>query len=253
LRQAGRIDVLVNNAGFGLFGAIEETSLDEARGQLETNFWGAVRLTQGVLPHMRQRRSGRIINITSVLGFMPVPFHAFYVASKHALEGYSEVLALEVRPFGVYVTVVEPSFIRSAFFEHRQEAKAPLDAYKRERDLVSPEIRRISHWRSPVALPYRGFFVQQLRQCEAALALNEKLPAVLRGDAPPANTAETLTLAQLCQQHKQMHVAAARFYADAFQAGELGSFRFARDAKGAVTGFSIFAGRVLDVRFNRLR
>jgi NAD(P)-dependent dehydrogenase (short-subunit alcohol dehydrogenase family) len=141
LRNAGRIDILVNNAGFGLFGAIEETSLDEARGQLETNFWGAVRLTQGVLPHMRERRSGRIINITSVLGFMPVPFHAFYVASKHALEGYSEVLALEVRPFGVYVTVIEPSFIRSAFFEHREEAKARLDAYKRERDLVSPEMR----------------------------------------------------------------------------------------------------------------
>jgi len=141
LKHAGRIDILVNNAGFGLFGAIEETSLDEARGQLETNFWGAARLTQCVLPHMRERRSGRIINITSVLGFMPVPFHAFYVASKHALEGYSEVLALEVRPFGVYVTVIEPSFVRSAFFEHREEAKAPLDAYKRERDLVSPEMR----------------------------------------------------------------------------------------------------------------
>jgi short-subunit dehydrogenase len=141
LRRAGRIDILVNNAGFGLFGAIEETSLDEARGQLETNFWGAVRLTQHVLPRMRERRSGRIINVTSVLGFMPVPFHAFYVASKHALEGYSEVLALEVRPFGVFVTLIEPSFVCSAFFEHREEAKTQLDAYKRERDLVSPQMR----------------------------------------------------------------------------------------------------------------
>jgi short-subunit dehydrogenase len=141
LERAGRIDILVNNAGFGLFGAIEETSLDEARGQIETNFWGAVRLTQLVLPSMRERRSGKIVNVTSVLGFMPVPFHAFYVASKHALEGYSEVLALEVRPFGVSVTVIEPSFVRSAFFAHREEAKASLEAYKRERDLVSPQMR----------------------------------------------------------------------------------------------------------------
>lgn len=141
LSRTGGIDILVNNAGYGLFGAIEETSLDEARRQLETNFWGAVRLTQHVLPRMRERRSGRILNVTSVLGFMPVPFHAFYVASKHALEGYSEALALEVRPFGVFVSVIEPSFIRSAFFEHRQEAKTSLDAYKRERYLVSLQMR----------------------------------------------------------------------------------------------------------------
>ena len=150
LRQADRIDVLVNNAGFGLFGAVEETSLAEARAQLETNFWGAVRLTDQVLPGMRERGSGRIINVTSVLGFMPVPFHAYYVASKHALEGYSEVLALEVRPFGVFVTAIEPSWVRSRFFEHRQEAKKSLDAYKRERDLVSPQMReRTEHGRHP--------------------------------------------------------------------------------------------------------
>ena len=150
LRQADRIDVLVNNAGFGLYGAVEETSLAEARAQLETNFWGAVRLTDQVLPGMRERGSGRIINVTSVLGFMPVPFHAYYVASKHALEGYSEVLALEVRPFGVFVTAIEPSWVRSRFFEHRQEAKKSLDAYKRERDLVSPQMReRTEHGRHP--------------------------------------------------------------------------------------------------------
>jgi NAD(P)-dependent dehydrogenase (short-subunit alcohol dehydrogenase family) len=141
VRRAGDIDILVNNAGFGLFGSIEETSLEEARGQVETNFWGAVRMTQQVLPRMRERRSGRIINVSSVLGFMPVPFHAYYVASKHALEGYSEVLSLEVRRFGIFVTLIEPNFIASSFFENRQEAKAPLDAYKGERDLVSPLMR----------------------------------------------------------------------------------------------------------------
>jgi NAD(P)-dependent dehydrogenase (short-subunit alcohol dehydrogenase family) len=150
LQQTDHIDVLVNNAGFGLFGAVEETSLAQARAQLETNFWGAVRLTDQVLPGMRERRSGRIINVTSVLGFMPVPFHAYYVASKHALEGYSEVLALEVRPFGVFVTAIEPSWIRSRFFEHREEAAKSLDAYKRERDLVSPQMReRTEHGRDP--------------------------------------------------------------------------------------------------------
>jgi NAD(P)-dependent dehydrogenase (short-subunit alcohol dehydrogenase family) len=132
--RTGRIDVLVNNAGFGLLGAIEETSLDEARGQLETNFWGPVRMIQRVLPHMRERRSGRIINISSVLGFMPAPYQGFYVASKHALEGYSEVLDLEVRAFGIRVVLIEPSSIRSSFFEHREEVKVRLEAYKADRN-----------------------------------------------------------------------------------------------------------------------
>ena len=101
VQRAGPIDILVNNAGYGLFGAVEETALEEARAQVETNFWGAVRMTNLVLPSMRERRSGRIINISSVLGYVSVPFHAFYVAAKHALEGYSESLSIEMRPFGV--------------------------------------------------------------------------------------------------------------------------------------------------------
>ena len=143
LAAAGlEVEYVVNNAGFGLFGAVEETSLDEARNQFETTFWGAVRLIEQVLPSMRARRSGRIINVSSVLGFMPVPFQAFYVASKHALEGYSEVLNLEVRPFGIFVSLIEPSFIRTGFFEHRQEARAPLDVYKAQRTRVSPMMRQ---------------------------------------------------------------------------------------------------------------
>jgi short-subunit dehydrogenase len=118
--RAGPIEVLVNNAGYGLFGAIEETSLVEARAQFETNFWGAVRITAHVLPGMRERRSGRIINISSVLGFMAIPFHAYYVAAKHALEGYSEALSLELRPFGVHVALIEPAYTRSLYFDHRQ-------------------------------------------------------------------------------------------------------------------------------------
>ena len=139
--RAGPIDVLVNNAGFGLFGAVEETSLDEARGQFETNFWGTVRMIQHVLPAMRARRSGRIVNVSSVLGFIPVPFQSFYVASKHALEGYSEVLNLEVRAFGIFVSLVEPAFTRTGFIEQREEIGVPLEAYRPARARVSPVLK----------------------------------------------------------------------------------------------------------------
>jgi NAD(P)-dependent dehydrogenase (short-subunit alcohol dehydrogenase family) len=150
LRRERRLDVLVNNAGFGLFGAAEETSLEEARGQFETNFWGAVRMTVAVLPHMRERRAGRIINISSVLGFMPLPFQAFYVASKHALEGYSEVLSLEVRPFGIHVVLIEPSSIHTAFVEHHEDVKTRLDRYAAERNRVFEMMReRIHHGSHP--------------------------------------------------------------------------------------------------------
>jgi NAD(P)-dependent dehydrogenase (short-subunit alcohol dehydrogenase family) len=153
LAPSSRIDVLVNNAGFGLAGAIEETSLEEAHGQLETNFWGPVRIIKRVLPHMRERRSGRIINISSVLGFMPAPYQGFYVASKHALEGYSEVLDLEVRPFGIRVVLIEPSSIRSAFFEHHDEAQVHLDAYKAERKKVTEGLgERLHHGSEPKAV-----------------------------------------------------------------------------------------------------
>jgi short-subunit dehydrogenase len=132
-RQANHIDILVNNAGFGLFGAVEETSLDEAKRQFETNFWGVVRVTDHVLAEMRARRSGRIINISSVLGFMAIPFHAYYVAAKHALEGFSEALNLELKPFGVHVILVEPAYTRSLYFDHRQETKTRMQAYATER------------------------------------------------------------------------------------------------------------------------
>jgi NAD(P)-dependent dehydrogenase (short-subunit alcohol dehydrogenase family) len=148
-QKAGRLDILVNNAGFGLFGGIEETSLEEARAQLETNFWGAVRMTACVLPRMRERRFGRIINISSVLGFIAVPFQGFYVASKHALEGYSEVLDLEVREFGIRVALIEPSSVRSSFIEHHRDVKARLDPYTAERDRVLAMLTDRIHHGSP--------------------------------------------------------------------------------------------------------
>ncbi len=113
LSRAARLDVLINNAGYLLTGAVEETSIDEAQAQFETNFFGAVRMVGAVLPAMRSQRGGRIVTIGSLAGLLGVPFEGFYSASKHALEGYSASLRYEVRPFNIHVSVIEPGFFRS--------------------------------------------------------------------------------------------------------------------------------------------
>src|ERR1700758_4055538 len=108
IQRAGRIDILVNNAGIGVIGAAEESSITQAQQIFDTNFFGLVRLTREVLPYLRAQGSGRIINISSVLGFLPAPSPALSPATKHAGEGYSESLDHETRGFGVRVSVVEP-------------------------------------------------------------------------------------------------------------------------------------------------
>ena len=109
----GRIDVLVNNAGYGLMGAVEETSMEEARMQMETNFFGALAVTQSVLPFMRKNKSGHIIQFSSIAGIISAPGLGIYNASKHALEGMSEALSLEVASLGIKVTLVEPGPFRT--------------------------------------------------------------------------------------------------------------------------------------------
>lgn len=115
MSQTGGVDVLVNNAGFGLYGPVEEIGIDEARYQFEVNVFGAARLTQLLIPAMRARRSGYIINITSMGGKIYTLLGAWYHATKHALEGWSDCLRLEVAEFGIKVVIVEPGLIETGF------------------------------------------------------------------------------------------------------------------------------------------
>ena len=113
--QTGGVDVLVNNAGFGLYGPLEDIRMDEARYQFEVNVFGPARLTQLLLPPMRERKSGTIVNITSMGGKIYTPLGSWYHATKHALEGWSDSLRLELAPFGIHVVVVEPGLIETGF------------------------------------------------------------------------------------------------------------------------------------------
>ena len=113
----GHLEVLVNNAGIGVYGSVEEVPMDEARRQFEVNLFGIARLTQLVLPAMRAAGSGTIVNVSSIGGRVYTPMGAWYHASKHALEGWSDCLRLEVAPFGIHVVVVEPGAIETEFAE----------------------------------------------------------------------------------------------------------------------------------------
>src|SRR5437868_897645 len=114
MRMEGRIDLLVNNAGFGVAPAgAEESSMEQAKAIFETNFFGLVRMTRAVVPHMRRQGGGRIINIGSVLGFLPMPYGALYAATKHAVEGYSESLDHELRTRCIRVSVSEPAYTKT--------------------------------------------------------------------------------------------------------------------------------------------
>ncbi len=115
--EQGRIDVLVNNAGYGSYGAVEDVPIDEARRQFEVNVFGLARLVQLVTPHMRARRSGRIINISSIGGKFYEPFGAWYHATKFAVEGFSDSLRMELRPFGIKVVLIEPGPILTEWNE----------------------------------------------------------------------------------------------------------------------------------------
>ena len=120
ITETGRIDALINNAGFGIAGAIEDTSDAEAHAQFETNVFGLHRVCRAVLPQMRRQNSGRVINLSSLAGLVAVPYQAFYCASKHAIEAYTEALRMEMRPFGIHVSMIEPGDFATSFTDNRR-------------------------------------------------------------------------------------------------------------------------------------
>ena len=144
MRLEGRIDLLVNNAGFSVApGGAEESSIGQAQSIFDTNFFGIVRMTRAVVPHMRSAGGGRIINIGSVLGFVPMPYGALYAATKHAIEGYSESLDHELRIWGIRVSVIEPAYTKTPFNAHFLEPDAKLDAYREVRAAVKMRVNEV--------------------------------------------------------------------------------------------------------------
>ncbi len=140
IKEQGRIDVLFNNAGYGQYGTVEETPLDKARYQFDVNVFGLARMTQLVLPHMRKQRSGKIINTSSVGGKVYTPLGAWYHATKHAIEGWSDSLRLELKEFGIDVVIIEPGLIKTEFGDvvEKQLASSTKGPYRK---LVNAFIR----------------------------------------------------------------------------------------------------------------
>lgn len=138
LVEAKTIDVVINNAGYGLFGAVEDLSMDKIINQFETNFFGVVRVVKSVLPIMRNQRSGTIVNISSMVGRVAMPLNSIYVASKFALEGFSESIRHELSKFGIKVILIEPGIVRTGFFDNLQKStkeavKSPYSALLKRR------------------------------------------------------------------------------------------------------------------------
>lgn len=140
LERTGRIDLLVNNAGFAQGGALEETSLEDARAQFDTNVFGVLRMLKAVLPVMRQQGSGQIITVSSLLGIVAMPYLGLYASSKFALEGMIEALQDEVRPFHIRMSLVEPTFFRTNF--DAQPPATQLTAYESARQSMMQFVRQ---------------------------------------------------------------------------------------------------------------
>jgi NAD(P)-dependent dehydrogenase (short-subunit alcohol dehydrogenase family) len=150
VRKAGPIQYLVNNAGYSFMGALEESSVAEARQQFETNLFGVLRLTNAVLPGMRQAGDGRIVNISSMLGLLPAPYWGIYAASKHAVEGYTETLDHEIRRLGVRAVLVEPFYTNTKIRENTKFAKITLEVYAEERKrVIAAALQRIERGDDP--------------------------------------------------------------------------------------------------------
>jgi NAD(P)-dependent dehydrogenase (short-subunit alcohol dehydrogenase family) len=140
--RAGRIDVLINNAGVNLVGAVEEASIRQAQVLFDTNVIGVLRMVQAVLPGMRRQGAGLIVNISSILGLIPAPYMGVYASTKHAVEGLSESLDHEVRAFGIRVVLIEPHYIRTSLDANAAQAEGRIDAYASQRQRTTAVITR---------------------------------------------------------------------------------------------------------------
>lgn len=144
IRLHGRIDLLVNNAGFGVAPAgAEESSIEQAQAIFNTNFFGLVRMTRAVVPHMRRQGAGRILNMGSVLGFLPMPYGALYAATKHAVEGYSESLDHELRSWNIRVSVIEPAYTKTGFDANLIEPDVRLAEYQGVRTALDKTLKAV--------------------------------------------------------------------------------------------------------------
>lgn len=151
IEKEGKIDILINNAGFGLAGSVEDTSMKEAFEQFDTNFFGVHRVIKEVLPFMRERRKGYIINVSSIGGIIGLPFQPFYSASKFAVEGLTEALWHELKPFGIKVILIEPGDLKTEFTQRRvfveKSQKSPY--YVQMQKTISIAQRDETHGSSP--------------------------------------------------------------------------------------------------------
>ena len=181
IQQTGRLDVVVNNAGITFAGAIEDTSIEEAQAQFETNLFGVLRVCRAALPIMRQQRSGIIVNIGSLAGTIGVPFHGLYAASKFALEGFTEALRSEVEPFGIQVVLIQPGDTRTnSIATRRRTAQSQNQSVYHDRchaavaqmesdegngqspEVIARALERILHSRSPRLRYQVGPFIELL-------------------------------------------------------------------------------------------
>ena len=203
--QAGRVDVLVNNAGVELGGALEEHSIDEAKAQFETNFFGVVRMTKAVLPLMRQQKQGQIVNISSLSGFAPIPFMGMYSASKCAVEGYTEALRMELKPLNIHVSQIEPGFLKSPMMDKRQ--------------VVAERIGDYEPWRQRAFKATRGAEEKGLRPDRVA----ETVSKILASPAP--------RLRYMVGRQANVISRLKRFFPErAFEMGARSTFKLDRDA-----------------------
>ena len=159
IAEAGRIDLLVNNAGFGISGAVEFTELSEAKRQLDVNFFGMVNMTKAVLPHMRAQGGGRVINISSVAAVTPIPYQTYYSASKAAINAYTMALANEVRGHNIKVAALMPGDVKTGFTAARAKSLEGADIYPALEKSVKTMEHDEQNGMPPEALAKRAYFI----------------------------------------------------------------------------------------------